>query len=298
MKKHRRRLRRLIADEELVRRRAAGEPLRQLAGDYGVAHTTLCRYFARAEVKKQLKEIGRELRAEQRKLTVRRVAERRIERLVRRKAEEQAAAERDEARRYRAQFVAWRSGRRARSSGYAAWLDERDAPRLPPTRADRHSTYDKEAEGAVTAGGGIQALLAATELPTLEAAAASVDPQILVRAFENDALEGARPQPLAPMRPPRLRRLVADTQLLRRRAAGESLRILASDYDVVHSTLARFFARPEIKQQLRETKLELRAERRARTTRRSQARQPEPAWPYTSGPPTRRRADVASRRQS
>jgi hypothetical protein len=118
-----------------------------------------------------------------------------------------------------------------------------------------------------------QALLAATELPTLEAAADSIDPELLAQAFENDALERAEPQPLALTPRPRLRRLVADTQLFRRRAAGESLRMLASDYDVAHTTLARFFVRPEIKQQLRQTVQELRAERRARTPRRSPTRQ-------------------------
>ncbi len=39
--KRRRRLRRLVPDAELIRRRAAGEPLRELARDYEVAHTTL-----------------------------------------------------------------------------------------------------------------------------------------------------------------------------------------------------------------------------------------------------------------
>jgi hypothetical protein len=268
----RRRLRRLIADEELLRRRAAGEPLRQLADDYGVAHTTLGRYFARPTVKEQLKRAAKQLRAEQRQLTARRAAERRLERQVRRKAKEQAAAEAEQARRYRAHFAAWSSGRRARGSGYPAWLDERDAPRAPLTRADRHSTYDKEAERTVIAGGGTQALLAATELPTLEAAADSIDPEILIQAFDNDALERAQPEPLAATLQPRLRGLVPDTQLLRRRAAGEPLRMLASDYDVVHTTLARFFARPEIKQELRHTVQELRAERRARTARRSPTR--------------------------
>ena len=40
--------------------------------------------------------------------------------------------------------------------------------------------------------------------------------------------------------------------------------MLASDYAVDHATLTRFFARPEIKQQLRQTVQELRAERRPR----------------------------------
>jgi hypothetical protein len=59
--KRRRPLRKLVADEELLRRRAAGEPLRRLAADYDVVHTTLCRYFACPAVKKQLKRVGRQL---------------------------------------------------------------------------------------------------------------------------------------------------------------------------------------------------------------------------------------------
>ena len=67
--KRRRRLRRLIADDVLIRRRAAGESLRELAPDYDVAYTTLGRYFGRPEVKKQLKETQRQLRAERRQQT-------------------------------------------------------------------------------------------------------------------------------------------------------------------------------------------------------------------------------------
>jgi hypothetical protein len=52
-------LRRLLPDRELVRRRAAGEPLRRLARDYGVAHTTLGRYFARPQVAAQLSTLAR-----------------------------------------------------------------------------------------------------------------------------------------------------------------------------------------------------------------------------------------------
>jgi hypothetical protein len=76
----RRRLRKLVPDAGLIRRRAAGEPLRELAPDYDdVAHTTLGRYFKRPEVAKQL-------RAEQRAAAARRSAERRLEQEVRRKA--------------------------------------------------------------------------------------------------------------------------------------------------------------------------------------------------------------------
>jgi hypothetical protein len=150
---------------------------------------------------------------------------------------------------------------------FAARLDERDAPRPPPTYADRHNTYDKEAAEVVAAGCGIQALLAATELPTLQAAAASIDPELLKQAFDNDALARAQVRPLALTPQPRLRRLAADTQLLRRRAAGEPLRALAQDYGVAHSTLVRFFAQAEVKRQLRQTVQELRDERRARAAR-------------------------------
>ena len=85
-------MRRLVADVELVRRRAAGETLRVLAADYGVAHTTLGRYFARPEVVRQLREAGQ---GERRAAATRRVAERRAERAIRRQAKEQTALARD-----------------------------------------------------------------------------------------------------------------------------------------------------------------------------------------------------------
>jgi hypothetical protein len=71
--KTRRRLRRLAPDPELIRRRASGERLRELASDYGVAHTTLGRYFERPEVAKQVKQAAKQLRAD----AARRSAERR-----------------------------------------------------------------------------------------------------------------------------------------------------------------------------------------------------------------------------
>jgi hypothetical protein len=124
--KRRRRLRRLVPDQELIRRWAAGEPLRELAYDYDVAHTTLGRYFERPELTKQVKRVAK----------------------VKRR--------------------------------------------------------------------------------------------------------------------PRLRRLVPDPELLRRRAAGEPLRELACDYDVAHTTLGRYFERPEVAKQLREAAKRLRAEQRAK----------------------------------
>lgn len=265
--KRRRRLRKLVPDEDLLRRRAAGEALRELAADYDVAHTTLSRYFGRPDVRKQLKATRRELRAEQRQVRVRRIAERRLERQVRRRADEQDARETEQERLYRAELSAWNSGRRFRGDTFEARLDERDAPRRPMTYADRHNTYDKEAEQIVSAGGGTRELLAATELQTLQAAADSIDPELLREAFDNDALARAEPRLLALRCVPRLRRLVPDTELLRRYAEGEPLRVLAGDYDVAHTTLVRFFARPQIERELRHTVDDLRAERRVRTAR-------------------------------
>jgi lambda repressor-like predicted transcriptional regulator len=269
----RRRLRRLSVDGALIRRRAAGEPLRELARDYGVAHSTLSRYFARPELRKELKEAERQLRVEQRQLRARRLAERRLEQEVRRRAEEQAALKRGRERRYRAEFAEWSSDRRPWGDSRATWLHNRYEPELR-LAGDLHSTYDQDARQVVAEGGGTEALLAATELPTLESAAAQIDAVILARAFDNDALARAQPQPVTLRRRPRLRRLVPDSELLRRRASGEPLRTLASDYAVAHTTLARFFAQPEITHQLRQTSQQLRAERRARTSgRRSAKRQ-------------------------
>jgi hypothetical protein len=128
--KRRRRLRRLAPDQELIRRRAAGEPLRRLASDYEVAHTTLGRYFGRPELAKQLKQSGKTKRR------------------------------------------------------------------------------------------------------------------------------------------PRLRGLVPDQELIRRRAAGEPLRELASDYEVAHTTLGRYFERPEVAKQIKEAAKQLRAEAARRSAER------------------------------
>jgi hypothetical protein len=115
-------------------------------------------------------------------------------------------------------------------------------------------------------------VIEATELRTLNNVA-GLDPVILTRAFDNDRRERARP-PVVVRWQRRPRRLVPDPQLLRRRAAGEPLRTLAGDYGVAHTTLSRFFARPEISKQLRQTVKQLRAEQRqARPTRRPRNRQ-------------------------
>jgi hypothetical protein len=75
-----RRLRKLVPDRDLIRRRAAGEPLTELASDYGVAHTTLSRYLERSEVARQLQEAAQERRVTERASGACRSTERRIER--------------------------------------------------------------------------------------------------------------------------------------------------------------------------------------------------------------------------
>ncbi len=190
----RRRLRTLVPDAELIRRRAAGETLRELAPDYEVAHTTLGRYFERPEVAKQLRQAATQLRAERRALAARRAAERRLEQEVRRKARAQAAAEREQARRARAAVREITSRGRGPRTSHEAWLDERDA-RWPLTRADLHSQDDDIAARVVAAGGGMQAVIDATDLRTLENVVGSIDAAILVHAFDNDLLAQAQPPP-------------------------------------------------------------------------------------------------------
>jgi len=192
--KRRRRLRRLVPDEALTRRRAAGEPLRELASEYDVSHTTLGRYFERPEVAKQLKEAARELRAEERALAARRAAERRLEREVRRKAKEQAAGEREQADRARAAVAEITSRRRRARTSYEAWLDEHDA-RRPLTRAELHSTADEIAARVVASGGGMQAVIEATGARTLENVVSGIDPAILAQAYDNDLLARAQARP-------------------------------------------------------------------------------------------------------
>ena len=266
----RRRLRRLVPDAELIRRRAAGEPFRELAADYGVAHTTLGRYFARPQVKTELAQARRQLRAEQ---AARTSAWRRLEPEVRRRANEQAAREREEQKRFQLAWAEHRSRWRSPRDQYETVLNEHDAPRLPPTRADQHNTFDVIAKRVVAAGGGTQAVIDANELSTLKQLADTIDPAILTQAFANDALQLPQP-PLAPKPRPRPRRLVPDAALIRRRAAGEPLRQLAHDYQVNHTTLSRYFARTEIDRQLQHTRRQLRAQRRARTAGRRSAQPP------------------------
>jgi hypothetical protein len=56
------RLRRLSPDMTLLQRRVAGEPLRRIAPNYGVSHTTLGRWFGRPSVARQMEELKRRQR--------------------------------------------------------------------------------------------------------------------------------------------------------------------------------------------------------------------------------------------
>jgi len=224
----------------LLRRRAAGEPLRSLASDYGVAHTTLGDYFARPEVAREVRELARLLRAEQR---AGRRWEREQEQQVRRQAREQAQREREwdrvvaagRAELSRRQARGWRLTR----------ADERLIER-PATRKEMHSQSDEIAAGVVASGGGIDAIVEATDSRTRANVYATIDPAVLVRAFRNEAVLLAAAEPERG----RLRQLVPDPELIRRRAAGESLRRLARDYRGAHTTLGRYFRRPAVTAQL------------------------------------------------
>jgi hypothetical protein len=192
--KRRRRLHKLVPDAELIRRRAAGEPVRELAPEYEVAHTTLVRYFARPDVRKQLGEAAKQLREEKRALAERRAHKSRLESNVRREAREQAAREREQARLAGAAERQTVSRSRRPRSDYAAWLDERDA-RMPLTRADLHSQNDETAARVVAAGGGMQDVIDATDLRTLENVVRLIDPAILKQAYDNDLLRQAEFRP-------------------------------------------------------------------------------------------------------
>jgi hypothetical protein len=179
--------------------------------------TTLGRYFARPEVARQVREAVASARREQRvAAAAERVAQKLEEQEVRRKAKDQVALGRQlAADRARLKAVPTRR----RRSAYETWLDEHEA-RQPLTRSDLRTRADDRAADAVAAGGGMHAVIDATGLRTRESVLRSIDPTILVRALDNDAVE-----------PPRdgLRRLVPDPELVPRRAAGESLRQIAAD---------------------------------------------------------------------
>jgi hypothetical protein len=227
-----RRLRRLVPDEALFDRRVAGESLRVLARDYGVVHSTLGDFFRRPDAKRELREARRRLDAERK---ARRVALRLLKQDVQRRAREDARHDRLR--------EAW-ARRRPRRSGIEGWLDEHDAPR--GSSRERFSVNDDLAETVVAAGGGVEQVIDVTGLRTRENALHNVDAQIMRRALANDTRfpSNARPDDR------RLRRLVPDSELIRRGAAKETLRSIAADYGVSHTTILRYFERPEVLKQL------------------------------------------------
>jgi hypothetical protein len=109
---------------------------------------------------------------------------------VRRKAKEQAAAEREQERHSQAAVVRITSRRLARTP-YEAWLDERDA-RRPLTRAELWSTADEIAARVVAEGGGMQAVIEATGFHTLENVVSVIDPAIVTQAYDNDLIARAQ----------------------------------------------------------------------------------------------------------
>jgi hypothetical protein len=176
-----------------------------------------------------------------------------LEREVRQRARQQLALERQltvaqsatdrAARGRRGTLVAGGPAGR-RGCDYEDWLDQREG-RLPLTRVDLRSRNDDLAHVAVAAAGGVEAVIEATGLHTRENVLRLIDPVICTNALDNDAA--------APVRD-RLRRLPADRELVLRRAGGETLRSLAADYQVAHTTLCRYFQRPEVARQLRHAK--------------------------------------------
>jgi hypothetical protein len=156
------RLRKLAPDAALFRRRAAGEPLRSLAADYGLAHTTLSRFFARPEARRALREAEQLNETQARAAQARWQAQQRAARQARatRTPVQPAAAARpqsqpplstpatvDAARERpaaRAARPARRAGGRSERFSYADWLDERDARAAPaPDRVELHDKHGR-----------------------------------------------------------------------------------------------------------------------------------------------------------
>lgn len=71
---------------------------------------------------------------------------------MRGRANEQAAREREEQKRFQLASAERRSRWRPPRDQYEAVLNEHDAPRGPPTRADEHNTFDVIAKRVVASG--------------------------------------------------------------------------------------------------------------------------------------------------
>jgi lambda repressor-like predicted transcriptional regulator len=250
MKKSRR-LRSLIPDEELYERRVAGESLRALAPDYGVVHTTLSDFFQRPEAVLKLREVRRRLRMEGK---AREENERRLVQEVRTRARFDEKRDR--------WLQAWTPPKRLHLSEEILRLDANGAPRGSTSR-ERYSQNDDKAAMVVASGGGSEEVIEVTGLRTMENVLRNIDPQIIRAALETDAdlARNLRPDDRG------LRRLLPNAELIRRRAAGESLRSIAADYNVSHTTLSRYFNRPKVAKQLR-------SQRRRHSRQPAASRQP------------------------
>jgi hypothetical protein len=225
-----RRLRRLVPDQALYERRVAGEPLRTLALDYDVAHTTLLRHFRRSDAGLELREARRRLQEERKALQA---EERHMKQYVRQRAREDK--ERDHL------LETWKPLEGSQPSDYVDWLNLRDAPRGLTSR-QRYSANDDVAKTVVDAGGGVEQVIQATGLRSRENVVRNIDPQIMRDALANDAKLSRKRQP----DDRGLRRLVPDEELVKRRASGETLRSIALDYNVSHTTLSRYYERPRV----------------------------------------------------
>jgi hypothetical protein len=124
-------------------------------------------------------------------------------------------------------------------------LDANEAPRGLTSR-ERYSESDHMAAAVVASGGGAKEVIEATGLRTLENVLRNIDPQIIRAALETDADLATNISP----DDRGLRRLLPNSELIRRRAAGESLRSIAADYNVCHTTLSRYYNRPKVAKQL------------------------------------------------
>ena len=141
------------------------------------------------------------------------------------------------------------------------WLDQRDSPPRVTSR-DSYSANDRRAEEVVATGGGVGQVIEATGLRNRDNVYRNIDAQIVARALKNDARRASQALPDTGA----LRRLVPDARLLLRRADGEPLRELAGDYGVSHTSLLRYFQRPQVAKKL------LAATKRQAKARRSQPR--------------------------
>jgi DNA-binding transcriptional MocR family regulator len=243
-------LRRLVPDPELFDRFLAGESSRSLGRDYHVAHTTILRAMRRPEAAEELRAARQRLREQQQARAAERREKREAQADVRRRACEEARLDRE--------LEAWyRSAKtRAWASEYEVWLDQRDAPRYLSSK-ERVNTHGELAEKVVSAGGGVDEVIEVTGLRTWQNVYRLINPQVLVRALANS--RGRRPSQLPPQG---FRRLRPDAALITRRAAGATLRTLADDYGVAHTTLSRYFRRPTIAKELRSQRRKLAKQRR------------------------------------